>query len=244
MNKLIVANFKMNMSLQDVAQYISYMDNYNLKSKNIIVCPTSIYIPYFNNENFIVGAQDVSIYKNGAYTGDVSASQLKSSNIKYSIVGHSERKKYYNESDLIIHEKIKNCLENNITPIVCIGESKEEKLMQKTEQVLRRSILDLFKGLEKDDLSNIIIAYEPIWAIGTGIIPTPLEIVETISFIKDIIKSAFKVEIKVLYGGSVSAKNIDMLKNINVIDGFLIGGASNNPEEFLKIINILETTNY
>ena len=244
MNKLIVGNFKMNMSLQDVAQYISYMDNHNFKSKNIVICPSSIYIPYFNNGKFIVGSQDVSIYKNGAYTGDISASQLKSSNIKYSIVGHSERRKYYNETDLIIHEKIKNCLENNITPIVCIGETKEEKLMHKTEQVLRRSILDLFKGLEKDELSDVIIAYEPIWAIGTGIIPTPLEIEDTVSFIKDIIRSAFKVESKVLYGGSVSIKNIDVLKNLNAIDGFLIGGASNNPEEFSKIIDILETTNY
>jgi len=243
MSKLIVGNFKMNMSLQDVAEYISYTENYNLKDKNIIICPTHIYLPYFNNGNFVLGSQDVSIYKNGAYTGDVSASQLKSCNIKYSIVGHSERRKYYNETDSIIHEKIKNCLENNITPIVCIGESKEERLMHKTEQVLRRSILDLFKGLEKEELSKIIIAYEPIWAIGTGIIPTPLEMDETSSFIKDIIKSAFKVEVRVLYGGSVSIKNIDILKNLNSIDGFLIGGASNNPEEFIKIINILEATN-
>ena len=243
MSKLIVGNLKMNMSLQEIGEYLTYMNDYELKNKNVVICPSSIYIPYFNNGRYIIGAQDVSVFEIGSYTGDIGAFQLRSSGVKYAIVGHSERRKHYNETDVVIHKKIKNCVANNITPIVCVGESKEEKLMHKTEQVLRRSILDLFKGLNKEELANIIIAYEPVWAIGTGIIPTPLEIEEISSFIKDIVSSAFKVDVKVLYGGSVSSNNIDLLKNLNKIDGFLIGGASNNKEEFIKIINILETTN-
>ena len=243
MSKLIVGNFKMNMSLQDIAQYMQYINannNFNMNQNEIVICPSYIYIPYLNNNpKFKVGVQDVSINELGAFTGEVSAMQLKGLNVKYSILGHSERRKYFNETENIINKKIRQCLNNNIKPIVCIGENKEEKLMMKTEQVLRRSILDLLRDFNKEELSNIIIAYEPIWAIGTGVPPTKKEIEDTAYYIKDLIKSAYKVDLKVLYGGSVSLNNIDTFININNIDGYLIGGSSIDAEEFSKIVQFI-----
>ncbi len=242
MSKLIVANFKMNMSLQDIAQYIQYINSsdFNPNLNEVVICPSYIYIPYLNNNpKFKVGAQDVSINDNGSYTGEVSAFQLKGINAKYSILGHSDRRKNFGETENIINKKIRQCINNNIKPIVCIGESKEERLMMKTEQVLRRSILDLLRNFNKEELSNVIIAYEPVWAVGTGTIPTIKEIEETAFYIKDLVRSAYKVDIKVLYGGSISLKDVDKIIGMNNVDGYLIGGSSIDIEEFSKIVELI-----
>ena len=242
MSKLIVANLKMNMTLQDVAQYIQYINNidFNPNQNEVIICPSYVYIPYLNNNiKFKVGSQDVSINDKGSFTGEVSASQLKSEKVKYSLVGHSERRKNFGETENIINKKIRQCINNNIKPIVCIGESKEERLMMKTEQVLRRNILDLFKDFNKEELSDVIIAYEPVWSIGTGITPTINEIEETAYYIKDLVRSAYKVDIRVLYGGSVSLNDIHKFININNVDGYLIGSASIDAEEFSKIVEFI-----
>ena len=175
MSKIIIGNLKMNMTLQDIGKYIKYINNssFNPNQNEVIICPSYIYIPYFvNNLNLKIGAQDVSTKEKGPFTGEVSALQLKSIGVSYAILGHSERRKNFNENDEIVNKKIRQCINNNIKPIICIGESKEERLMFKTEQVLRRNILDLLKDFNKDELNDIIIAYEPIWSIGTGIIPT------------------------------------------------------------------------
>ena len=242
MSKIVVGNFKMNMTLQDVAQYVQYINNinFNPNQNEIILCPSYIYIPYLNNNiNFKVGAQDVSANHMGSYTGEISAMQLKSENVKYSILGHSERRMNFRETENIINKKIRQCVDNNIKPIVCIGESKEERLMMKTEQILRRSILDLFRGFTKEQLSDIIVAYEPIWAIGSGITPTPKEIEETAYYIKDLVRSAYKVDIRVLYGGSINLSDMHKFIGLNNIDGYLIGGASIDVEEFSKIVELI-----
>lgn len=242
MSKLVVGNFKMNMTLQDIAEYIEYINNINFNpNKNeVVICPSYIYIPYLNNNSkFKIGAQDVSINEKGAYTGEVSAMQLKSENVRYSILGHSERRKNFGENENLINKKIRQCISNNIRPIICIGESKEERLMMKTEQVLRRSILDLLRDFNKEELNDIIIAYEPIWAIGTGITPTIQEINETSLYIKDIVRSAYKVDVKVLYGGSINLKDISKFLKLNSVDGYLIGGASIDAEEFSKIVELI-----
>ena len=160
-------------------------------------------------------------------------------NVKYSILGHSERRMNFRETENIINKKIRQCVDNNIKPIVCIGESKEERLMMKTEQILRRSILDLFRGFTKEQLSDIIVAYEPIWAIGSGITPTPKEIEETAYYIKDLVRSAYKVDIRVLYGGSINLSDMHKFIGLNNIDGYLIGGASIDVEEFSKIVELI-----
>ena len=240
MKKIIVGNLKANMNMDKIGDYI-----YNVKSSlnandKIIFCPSYIYIPFFTSAGFCVGAQDVSIYENGSYTGEVSAEQLKSAGVKYSIVGHSERVSYNNETDTIINKKVKQCINNDIIPIICVGETKKDKIEFKTKQVIRMYLLEVLKDLDRDKIKNLIIAYEPIWSVGTGIIPSLKEIDEIALFIKDIVTSAYKFDVKVLYGGSINYNNVSKIKDLENIDGFLIGGAANNPLEFTEIIKELD----
>ena len=233
--KLVVGNFKMNLTLEEVNEYINYFKGKNYP--NVVFAPSSIYLSKFVENNLKTSSQDVSFESIGAYTGDVSAIQLKSIGIDYSIVGHSERRKYYSD-DKYVNSKLKELINNNITPILCIGESKEEKDNGITLNILKKEIDMAFNGLSS--LDSIIIAYEPIWSIGTGIIPTNDDINETISFIKKYISEKYHTSNKVLYGGSVSNKNINELEKINVIDGYLVGGCSIKKEDFDLLINSVQ----
>lgn len=237
MKKLIVGNLKSNMNMEKVGDYIYTLNNSLDNDNEVVICPSYIYIPFFTSEKFIVGAQNVSIYDSGSYTGEVSAEQLKSARVKYVIIGHSERRKCFHEGAVAINRKIKKCIENDLIPIVCVGETKEEKIEFKTKQVLRMELLEILKDLDKSKIKNIVIAYEPIWSIGTGIVSSPKEIDEIALFIKDIAKSAYKIDVKVLYGGSVNTTNIDKFKDLDAIDGFLIGSSSNSASELSKIAN-------
>lgn len=239
MSKLIVGNLKMSLNLREIASYVNDINDDLMTQNDVVICPSYIYLPYFNGENYSIGSQNVSMYEKGAYTGEISAYQLKHMGVRYAIVGHSERRQYFNETDEIVHKKIGQCLENNIIPIICIGETKEEKLLLKTEQVIRRSILDLLKNFNREQLENIVIAYEPLWAIGSGVTPTNIEIEEISMYIKDLVKSAFKVNVKVLYGGSIRLSNVEKFSNLKYTDGFLIGGASTISSEFIKIIEAI-----
>lgn len=240
MSKLLVGNLKSNLNMDKVGAYVYTLSSSLYGNNEVVICPSFIHIPFFSSEKFKVGAQDVSIYDSGAFTGEVSAEQLKSSNVSYVIIGHNERKQYFNETDEIVNKKVKQCLKNNISPIICIGETKEEKLTMQTETVIRRYLLEVLKQIDRDIMKDIVIAYEPIWSIGTGIVPTSREIDEIAVFIKDIVKSAYKIDVRVLYGGSIDSNNIDKFKNIKNIDGFLIGGSSNNVLEFTEIIKEID----
>lgn len=231
--KLIVANFKMNLLKEDILEYLNHFDN---KYSNVIFCPSNIYLNYFLDKKLLVGSQDVSANEMGAYTGDVSASQLKSMGVKYAIIGHSERRKYHND-DKFIKEKLIHTIINDLTPILCIGESKEERDNNKTFGVLKHQLDEALSNIDKTLLSNIIIAYEPIWSIGTGIVPNNKDIYETISFIKNYLQQEYNLILKVLYGGSVNNQNIEDLEQINNVDGYLIGGSSIDYNKFLDIID-------
>lgn len=230
--KLIVANLKMNLLKEEIIEYLNHFDN---KHQNVIFCPSNVYLNYFVDKNLNVGSQDVSSNEIGAYTGDVSASQLKSLGVKYTIIGHSERRKYYND-DKFIKDKLTNSLKNNLIPILCIGESKEERDNNKTLDILKKQLNEALNSINKDLLLNIIIAYEPIWSIGTGVVPNNQDIYETISFIKEYLQQEYNVTLKVLYGGSVNNQNINDLDQINNVDGYLIGGSSIDYNKFLDII--------
>lgn len=232
-NKLIVGNIKMNMKFGEIPNYINLFKNIN--NKNLIICPSYIYIPYFLNYNFSVGSQNVCAYEDGGYTGEISARQLHSIGVKYTIIGHSERRIKLKETDIEINKKLKNALDSHLKVILCVGETKEENELLKKDFVIKRQLRNALFNI--DDISNVIIAYEPVWAVGTNSIPKKEELIKTITYIKRIILNMYNKDIKVIYGGSVNEKNINDFNKIKELDGFLVGSASINPSRFIEIIN-------
>ena len=231
---IIALNNKSNLSKDEFIKYQQNLSNINSSNK-MILCPTFLNINNFNLTNFSLGAQNVSMNNDGAYTGEISANSLKSYNVEYTIVGHSERRIYQKESLEEINEKIKKLLENNIIPILCVGETKEERKNNKTEEKIKEEITSAIEGLSDSDKDKLIIAYEPIWSIGTGIIPSNSEIEEVFNYIK-----TFLPNNKILYGGSANEENIELLNQCKIIDGYLLGGISLKPEKLKVFISKLE----
>jgi len=200
----------------------------SIRSENaIVVCPPFPLLYKFKNFSHYLGAQNCSDKQSGAFTGEVSPLLLKELGCEYVIIGHSERRRIFRESDDIIFEKYKTLIELNVTPIVCIGETEEERL--EWREILSTQ-LDRIK--DREDLSKSIIAYEPVWSIGTGKTPTVAEIHEVLRFIKQTTNS----KCPTLYGGSVNTKNISDILQIPSVDGVLVGGASLKIEEFSKMV--------
>jgi len=233
-NKIIVANWKLNGSfplintlIRDIKLGFSNQDK-----ECIIICPPFPYIKDLKSDKFFKGAQDCSIYLRGAYTGEISSEILQSLDCQFCIVGHSERRNLFNEKNQVISLKASNCLKEKIIPILCVGETLEQKNNYQTKEVLTEQI----KTSIPNEASNekLIIAYEPIWAIGTGLTPSVKEIDEIHNFIKEEI-SGFR-NYKVIYGGSVKSSNSKEILAIENVDGVLVGGASVNIEEFNRII--------
>lgn len=231
--KLVVGNFKMNLTKDEILEYIAFFKREN--TARVIFAPSSIYLDNFIQNGLKVASQDVAFASSGAYTGDISASQLKSLGVNYSIVGHSERRKNYNDGKYV-NEKIIQLLHEEIFPILCIGETKEEHEMGKTFDILKEEIQIAFKNIDTNSLNNVIIAYEPIWSIGTGVIPTNNDVFNTVAFIKKYLSDSYNISIKVLYGGSVNNETIVDLEQIDNIDGYLVGGCSIKKDEFSKLI--------
>ena len=231
--KLICCNFKMNLLKNDIDNYLKVIDN-KLNKKNTIFFPSIPYISIFRDKGYEVGSQDISMEKFGSITGDTSIIQLKELGIKYSIVGHSERRKYFDD-DKYISKKINLALSNEVKVILCIGENIKKDEKEKLE-FLKYEIDNAFKNnLDLINNNNLIIAYEPIWAIGSGIIPSNNCLINTISYIKQYILKNYNLNLKVLYGGSVNLDNINSLNEIKEIDGYLIGNCSLKPENILAI---------
>lgn len=188
-------------------------------------------------ENLRIGAQDLFYLDEGAYTGEVSGALLHSYNVPYVIVGHSERRKYFNETDETVNLKVKAALRNDITPIVCVGEHLEQRLAGLTEAVLLKQVTAALNGLSEADVKRIVIAYEPIWAIGTGKTATAAMADESCGYVRKVIESLYSANVsqqtRIQYGGSVNPKNIDELLSMPNIDGALIGGASLDPDQFV-----------
>jgi len=233
--KYCILNHKNKMKYQETLEYIPKLSKLNIKDYTLVVVPSNIYIPLYLNNGFLLGVQNVSAFDSVSLTGDITASQIKSANINYAIVGHSERRQYYHEMEYELLKKVRLLKENDIRIVYCIGETLEEKKQNKTYDILTKQIEKVLNFLES--CNDIIIAYEPVWAIGSGMVPTNEELKKIILFIKKLIKTNYNQEVSVLYGGSVNSQNIDNLKNIEEIDGFLIGSASLNVEEIKKMFS-------
>jgi triosephosphate isomerase len=234
--KKIVLNLKMHLNLEEMNKYQEEITKIANHNPEIIVAPSYPFLYLFNNPNYLLGAQDVSQFIEGSYTGEVSAKQLASMGVKYAIINHSERKKIAFPTDDIILSKIKNALNAGIKVILCIGETYEEKKINKTFPALRNRLIKIFNQINREDLKNIIIAYEPEWAIGTGISANSYEIDALAAELKKEIFRNYDKDMEILYGGSVNSYNITNLAKMVNVDGFLLGSASIDLKELNDIL--------
>ena len=244
--KVIAGNWKMNMLPNEAINFIDKLTPLVKETKNeVILCVpyTDLFytLLHVQGTNIKVGAQNLHWEEKGAYTGEVSAPMLKSIGVEYVIIGHSERRQYFAETDETVNKKIKSALKYSLKPIVCVGESLEQRENGTTEKVISNQIQKAFDEIPVEELNKIIIAYEPIWAIGTGKTATKEQANETIKQIRNELAKIYgKNEANnaiIQYGGSVKATNAKELFEMSDIDGGLIGGASLKAEEFSKIVN-------
>ena len=241
--KIVAGNWKMNLNKEE-----AYLLFNNLESKSfpndikVIIAPPSIYLDSFSGaKNIYLSSQDVSANENGAFTGEFSSEMLSSLNIKYSIVGHSERRQYHNESDDLIFLKTKSLIQQNISPLFCCGESLNERKSKNHYNIVKSQLHNILNNLNASDFEKIIIAYEPVWAIGTGITAEPSDAQNMHLFIRELVKESYGNKIadnlSILYGGSCKPGNSNELFSMEDIDGGLIGGASLDSNSFESIIN-------
>jgi len=229
---IIVLNNKSNLNKNEFIEYQEELSKLN-SPYDVVLCPTYTNLGLFNLNNILLGSQNVSNNNEGAFTGEISAKNLKSYNVKYSLVGHSERRKNQKETEKDINEKIKRLLENNITPILCVGETMEERENGEVKKIIKTQVQLALAGVSPSDIEKIIIAYEPIWSIGTGNIPKIEDILLTNNYIREILPYN-----KIIYGGSVNEENIDNIKSPE-IDGYLLGGLSLKPKQLQTFIDKL-----
>ncbi len=245
---IVAGNWKMNLNINEAIELSNELLKHNeiFVEEKIIIFPSFLIIPeiynLYKNSKISIGAQDCSMFDNGAFTGQVSAKMIKDTGCKYVIVGHSERRSLCHETSSIVSQKAFKAISAGLKVIICIGENLKDRengdYLLVLEDQLKKSLSDI--SSDSNLISNaIIIAYEPVWAIGTGNTASKQDIEEVHKFIKEIISSSyqFNYDLPILYGGSVNSKNSSEIFKINNVDGVLVGGASLNSDEFLKIIN-------
>ena len=244
--KVIAGNWKMNMLPNEAINFIQQLEPLVKDTKNeVILCVpfTDLFyaLLHVQGTNIKIGAQNMHWEEKGAFTGEVSAQMLKSIGTEYVIIGHSERRQYFAETDETVNKKVKSALSVGLKPIICIGETLDQRESGKTESIVTNQIEKALEGIESKNLENIIIAYEPIWAIGTGKTATKEEANETIAQIRKKISELYGQNeadgVIIQYGGSVKSSNAKELFEMSDIDGGLVGGARLKPEEFSKIVN-------
>ena len=220
--KYLICNFKNKLLKDDILKYNRNLGEIETKVK-LVLCPPSIYLSLFDKNGYDLGAQDISSFIDRTITGEIEANQIKSLGATYVIVGHSERRIYKHEINIDFINKINNALENNLNVIYCVGETLRDKENGSTFEILEKQISEVLNNVE---IKNIMIAYEPVWAIGTGNLPSIKEIKENIEFISDLLYEKYECKLDILYGGSVNDENIGELCSIKGLSGFLVGGAS------------------
>jgi len=243
--KIVAGNWKMNKLLTDAeqtAKEVAETLSQNKPDAEVWIAPPSIFIEKLANDQSSVdiGLQDISIHDEGAFTGEVSAPMAASVGAKFALVGHSERRQYHNEDDVLIHQKILACLRHNLTAVYCCGESLDERKAGKAEEVVGAQIREALIALSADAMKNVVVAYEPVWAIGTGETASSQQAQDMHAFIRNQIRTMFDDatadDIRILYGGSVKPGNAAELFSEPDIDGGLIGGASLKAVDFLQIV--------
>jgi triosephosphate isomerase len=245
--KLIAANWKMYKTPEQTAAFFGkFLPMVATHTRDeIVVCPPFIdlqtAVEAANGSNVAIGAQNLHWEKEGAFTGEISAGMLTAIHVTHVIIGHSERRQYFNETDDTVNRKLEVALENGLTPIVCVGEVLEEREAGLTEDVLRRQCVRAFNGISARKAAKLTVAYEPVWAIGTGKTATPQMAVDAHLVIRHEAEKGFGEDfaqnLRILYGGSVKPDLCSALMSESEIDGALVGGASLDPVSFAKIVN-------
>lgn len=245
---IVAGNWKMNKTFQEADELIdnlmTELENNEIGDTKVIICPPAIYLEMASDmaeeSYFMVGAQNVNENESGAYTGEISAAMLEALELEYCIVGHSERRAYYHETDAIVAKKVDALLKHNIKPIVCCGEVLEEREANRHFDVIKRQIQEGLFHLTAEEFANVVIAYEPVWAIGTGKTATPEQAQEIHAYIRGLITEKYGAEVadttSILYGGSCKPGNAKELFANPDVDGGLIGGACLKADDFMAII--------
>lgn len=243
---IIAGNWKMYKTVKESVDFVKQLNEKlkGIQDREIVVCPTylsiSSVVDALRFSNIQVGAQDAHWENEGAFTSNVSPRTLNEIGIKYVILGHSEKRQYDNETNERINLKLKNVLKNNLRGIVCVGETLQERESGKTEKVIENQLLGCFAGIGLGDLAHVVIAYEPVWAIGTGKNASPEQANEVHFFIRKWIEKKYNAltaqELRIQYGGSVKPENVKQLMNQPDIDGALVGGASLKVDSFEALV--------
>lgn len=246
MKPLIIANWKCNpTSLAEAKRLFDSVKRgvRNIKNAEVVICPPFHYLPVLNNVGLTsikLGAQDCFWEEKGAFTGEISPKMIKNLGCQYIIIGHSERRKYFNETDEIVNKKLQAVLSARLNPILCIGETQQERKKGKTKEILKKQLKEALDHSTTQLLNHLIVAYEPIWAIGTGKACSPDEAKRASDFIRSAIAKIYNQKIakniRLLYGGSVNSKNAKSYIQEAGFQGLLVGGASLDQKEFIKII--------
>ncbi len=244
--KVIAGNWKMNKLPNEAMEFITELTPLVKDTDNeVILCVpyTDLFysLLHVQDTNIKIGAQNMHYEENGAYTGEVSGEMLKSIGVEYVIIGHSERRAYYGETDETVNKKLKKALSLELKPIVCVGESLDERESGKAKEIVTTQTKLALEGISNEDVTKTIIAYEPIWAIGTGKTATKEDANETIKWIREEIEKIYGKNVSdnviIQYGGSVKSSNAKEIFEMSDIDGGLVGGASLKADEFAKIVN-------
>jgi triosephosphate isomerase len=244
---IIAGNWKMNKLLCDTKAYAEELKSIFPKGKwcTVVLCVPFIDIPaalrYFKDTKVVIGAQNVHYESSGAYTGEVSAEMLKTAGVKYVIIGHSERRAYFGETDILVNKKVHAALDAGLYPIICVGESLEQRELGVTMELIASQVKTALSGVSASQMRHVVLAYEPIWAIGTGKTATSEQADEVCRSIRTIIRKQYGARtaraVTIQYGGSMNPKNAAELLAQPDIDGGLIGSASLSPADFVAIIS-------
>lgn len=242
---IIAGNWKMNKTIEEAIQLVKEIKNDLRDNVETVVCVPFTALSEVKKEisgtKLKLGAQNMHWEESGAFTGEISPLMLKEIGVDYVIIGHSERRQYFGETDEIVNMKIKAALKHGIIPIVCVGETLEQREANIEKEVVKAQVLEAFKDINSEEMVKMVIAYEPIWAIGTGKTATKEEANDIIAFIRSIVMDKYGQEVsdrvRIQYGGSVKPSNITEIMNQSDIDGALVGGASLKPDEFIKLIS-------
>jgi len=244
---IIAGNWKMYKTVKESVDFVKALHEKlkDVKGREVLVCPTYLSLAAVADalrfSPIQVGSQDAHWENEGAFTSNVSPVMLKDAGVKYCILGHSERRQYEKDSDATINKKLKNVLKAGLRGIVCVGETLQEREAGKTESVIETQFKGCFEGIALGDLANIVIAYEPVWAIGTGKTASPQQAQDVHAFIRGLVKGRFNAEaaeaMRIQYGGSVKPENVKDLMGQKDIDGALVGGAALKVDSFVALVN-------